>query len=59
MCLNGKVEIRYDEEGSVEVEKGETVLIPANMDYLKFIPHPDAKLLEIFIEDDENKTTPD
>ncbi len=50
MCLEGKVEIEYDEEDRMELSKGETVLIPASMDHLKFIPHPDVKLLEVYIK---------
>ena len=56
MCLDGKVEIRYDEEDKIELQKGETVLVPANMDYLKFVPHPEVKLLEVFIEDEDDRT---
>ena len=55
MCLDGKVEILYDEEDRVEVEKGETLLVPASMDHLKFIPHPSARLLEVFVENEKSK----
>ena len=51
MCMDGKVEITYNEENSVVIEKGETILIPAVIEHLIYKPHPFAKLLEVYIEE--------
>jgi len=58
MCLDGKVELEYDEEDRVSILKGETVLVPASIDHMKYIPQPSARLLEVYIEPEntgENK----
>jgi mannose-6-phosphate isomerase len=49
MCMDGKVEITYNEENSVFMEKGETILVPASIEHLAYNPHPSAKLLEVYI----------
>ncbi|MEF8844328.1 MAG: type I phosphomannose isomerase catalytic subunit [Bacteroidales bacterium] len=49
MCMDGKVEITYNEENSVLIEKGETILVPASIEHLVYIPHPSVKLLEVYI----------
>jgi mannose-6-phosphate isomerase len=51
MCMDGKVEITYNEENSVVMEKGETILVPAAIEHLAYKPHPYAKLLEVYIEE--------
>jgi mannose-6-phosphate isomerase len=49
MNLNGRFTIEY-EGGTVEVDKGETVLIPASLESLRLIPQTgEVKLLEVFI----------
>jgi len=50
MCMDGKVEITYNEENSVLIEKGETILVPNSIEHLVYIPHPSVKLLEVYIE---------
>jgi len=49
MCMDGKLELIYDEKDSVEIEKGETLLIPASIEHLAYKPQPAAKLLEIYV----------
>jgi mannose-6-phosphate isomerase len=51
MCMDGKVEITYDEEDTVTLEKGETLLVPAAIEHLAYKPHPTVKLLEVYIEE--------
>jgi len=49
MTLNGSFLIEY-ENGRVEVSKGETVLIPASLEYVKLRPlSEEVKLLETYI----------
>lgn len=51
MNLNGRFNIEY-EGGTVEVEKGETVLIPASLESLRLSPvSEEVKLLEVYIRD--------
>jgi mannose-6-phosphate isomerase len=54
MCLEGKAELEYDEEERVAVEAGETILVPASIDHLKYIPHDHAKMLEVYINIEQN-----
>jgi mannose-6-phosphate isomerase len=49
LCTDGKFTIEYD-QGCETVEKGQTVLIPAELHDLRLIPDKTAKLLEVFIE---------
>lgn len=49
MCLEGKFEIEYYESEKITIEKGETVLIPAVIEYLTLHPITESKLLEIYI----------
>lgn len=49
LCTEGKLTIEYD-QGTETVKKGETVLIPAEMNDIKLIPDNTAKMLEVFIE---------
>ncbi|NLO01679.1 MAG: mannose-6-phosphate isomerase [Bacteroidales bacterium] len=52
MNLEGRYSIKYD-NGEEEVDTGETVLIPATLELLKFIPlTPEVKLLEIYVPGD-------
>lgn len=48
MCMDGKAEIEYYEGERETIEKGETILIPAFMDYIRLIPKPGAKVLEVY-----------
>jgi len=50
MCMDGKVELIYDENDSLVIEKGETLLVPASVEHLAYKPEPHAKLLEIYLE---------
>jgi len=53
MCMDGKVEITYNEENSVLIEKGETILVPNSIEHLVYIPHPSVKLLEVYIGEEK------
>ena len=48
MCVEGQFDIDYG-NGTVNVKKGETVLIPAELKNIKLITYKKAKLLEIYI----------
>jgi mannose-6-phosphate isomerase len=48
-CIDGKFSIEYN-GGKETVRKGETVLIPSELNELSLIPDKAAKLLEVFIE---------
>lgn len=49
MNLNGHFLIEYD-NGKEEVKKGETILIPANLELLRLIPRTESvKILEVYI----------
>lgn len=49
MCLEGHFTIAYDVDKSVQVKKGETILVPACLKNIFLIPQKEAELLEIFI----------
>lgn len=57
LCLEGEFLIRW-EGNSEAVIRGECVLIPAMIKEVDLEPAPEAKLLEIFINDDINKNKP-
>lgn len=50
MCVEGHVRIELDNGTSELIEKGETVLIPANAETVKITPIVDSKLLEVYIK---------
>ncbi|MGZ2370222.1 type I phosphomannose isomerase catalytic subunit [Ancylomarina sp. YFZ004] len=50
ICLEGSCEIQVEDEESVSLTKGETVLIPASLKNLKLKPNTNTKLLEVFIQ---------
>ena len=49
MCVEGEFEIEYDSSETLNVKKGETVLIPAEMNNLFLKPVENSKILEIYI----------
>ncbi len=59
MCLEGKCELKYDQNEKILLEKGETILIPAEIEDVTLIPSENTKILETYIpfvyvdEDDE------
>ena len=55
MCMDGKLELIYDEKNSVSLEKGETILVPASIEHLAYKPDPYAKILEVYVQQGENK----
>jgi len=59
MCIDGEMEIIYNEKQKTVVKKGESVLIPAVFEHLVLNPVVQCKLLEVYIPEPENeKTTP-
>ncbi len=48
ICIKGSFKIYYPDE-SVEVKKGETVLIPAVLNEIRFVPETESELLEVYI----------
>jgi len=49
MCLDGEFSISYNENESITILKGQTVLIPAKLDKLQLIPNKKAEILEVFV----------
>jgi mannose-6-phosphate isomerase len=50
MCMDGRVEMIYDELDSIHLEKGESLLVPASVEHLAYKPEPHAKLLEVYLQ---------
>jgi len=49
ICTSGACSIRWGATGSLNIRKGDTVLIPAEMDEVRLIPSEPAELLEVYI----------
>ncbi|PID89586.1 MAG: mannose-6-phosphate isomerase [Bacteroidia bacterium] len=50
VCVEGKARIKYRAaEDAVEIQKGETVLIPASFQAISLAPEETTRLLEVFI----------
>ncbi len=49
ICIEGSLSIKYRSEKTETLEKGETVLIPANLKNLSLIPGEKSKIIEIYI----------
>jgi len=47
MCCNGKFDLVYNDAEKLEVVKGETILLPATVKYVRLIPEEKAEVLEI------------
>lgn len=50
MCLDGKLDVTYNHNDRVEVEKGETLLVPAMIKNISIHPQQPSELLEIYIK---------
>ncbi|MDD4777593.1 MAG: mannose-6-phosphate isomerase [Fermentimonas sp.] len=50
MCISGHCTLKDNKGNSVFIDRGETVLIPADTESLLIIPSESSKLLEIYIE---------
>lgn len=48
MCLEGSFELKFGNE-VVSVTKGETILIPANIDEVMLVPQLEASILEVYV----------
>ena len=49
ICLEGSVNIEHNAIETVNIKKGETVLIPAELKLLKLNPESHSKILEVYI----------
>ena len=47
MCIDGKAGMRFD-GGSETMDKGDVLLVPADMQEITLVPAPSASLLEIY-----------
>ncbi len=55
MCLEGKAQIEQDNDTITEINKGETILVPAEITHYYIKALPEAKLIEVYINySDEN-----
>ncbi|MCT4673663.1 MAG: class I mannose-6-phosphate isomerase [Prolixibacteraceae bacterium] len=52
MCLEGEYTIKW-EESEMTVGLGETILVPASLENYQLLPKGSAKLLEVYIEENE------
>lgn len=50
MCLSGHCTLKDNKGNSLFIDRGETVLVPADTEKLLIIPSESSKLLEIFID---------
>ncbi|MFT5750280.1 MAG: mannose-6-phosphate isomerase [Ancylomarina sp.] len=53
ICLEGNCDIITEDEESVSLVKGETILIPASLNNLTLTPKQNTKLLEVFIQSEQ------
>ena len=49
MCLEGELKIKYYETEEIKLSKGETILIPAEIDNYFLLPVKESVLLEVYI----------
>jgi mannose-6-phosphate isomerase len=52
MCLEGSFSLNFYENEAERIQKGETVLLPAEIKNIRLVPESGARLLEIYIESD-------
>jgi mannose-6-phosphate isomerase len=50
MCVSGSFTIRYYDKEEEKVTLGETVLLPADLKAVQYIPDQSAIILEVYIE---------
>ncbi len=50
ICLEGNLTIRYSQSEALQVEKGETVLVPAELKNIILQPSIESKVLEVYIK---------
>jgi mannose-6-phosphate isomerase len=50
LCIEGKLGIEYRGTEKETLEKGETVLLPAEIKKVRLVPEPGTKILEVYIE---------
>ena len=51
MCIAGEFDVTYNKTELINIKKGETVLIPAEMDEIILTPKVYTEILEVLIED--------
>ncbi len=52
LCVDGSFSIHYYEKEIESVQKGETVLLPAEIKNVRLVPETGAQILEVYIESD-------
>lgn len=50
VCISGSCTVCYDETGVEMLKKGETLLIPATLNEVRFSPQESTELIEVFID---------
>ncbi|MBN1186908.1 MAG: class I mannose-6-phosphate isomerase [Bacteroidales bacterium] len=50
ICMEGEMVLKYNEDETVTLTKGETILVPAMIKNIVLIPNPAAELLEVYIK---------
>jgi len=50
MCLEGSYSLRYTDSEIINVDKGETVLVPAVIKNIELIPKDTSRILEVYIK---------
>lgn len=59
LCLDGKASIVYRGSEKESLEKGETVLLPAEIKKVRIVPEPGTKILEVYIEGSGDRSLDD
>ncbi|GAO31111.1 mannose-6-phosphate isomerase [Geofilum rubicundum JCM 15548] len=49
ICTEGMAKIQYGQEGVEEIRKGDTVLLPADLRQVTFVPQGTVKMLEVYL----------
>jgi mannose-6-phosphate isomerase len=50
ICCEGKFELEYSDNVKIEVQKGQTILLPAVFKSINLIPHGKTELLEVYVD---------
>ena len=50
MCLEGAYDLRYADKETLNVARGETVLVPAVIKNIELVPREPSKILEVYIK---------
>ena len=50
ICCEGKFDLEYSDNVKIEVQKGQTILLPAVFKNINLIPHGKTELLEVYVD---------